>query len=204
MRQLFLAFTLIMCALLIPQGCTNNTGCKPIDISKEEKEWLKPALKYDTIFFETELGQKNSFAMETESLLDYTSCSKFALGPYIYQIGGYTYSNLDKYPVKKYRDRFSISFNKTGQDKSDKLAEKCIDFFDISTGYFFDMNNFDVTDTLIPVLNKTVPVYVFSKNWNCSTEEGYSDVMSGFAISKEYGLMWYTLSNGDVYSRIWK
>lgn len=65
-------------------SCYNQTnGCKKIELSSDELEWFKNYVNGDTIFFQNQNNEIDTFLINFSKKQKFTSCNKFELGPYI-------------------------------------------------------------------------------------------------------------------------
>lgn len=178
-------------------------SCLKVNLSKDEETWFNNYRNGDTIFFSNIENEIDTFVIDVDIKPEYTQCNRFELGPYIYASQSLEFKNLDDYSVDGLDKNYFLGFNKIGQDSTDIKSYKYMGFFDLSTGKFFDFSRVPKQEFTIPKTGQKIEVYVYTKNYNCSNVEGGIEIMQEFAISKEYGLIWYKTLKGDTYNRVW-
>jgi hypothetical protein len=180
-----------------------DDDCLKMDLSKEEKGWFTNHKDGDTIYFLSSSQERDTFVVNASDILSYTSCNTFELGPYVYQLGSFSFRSTDNYAIGPNRKRYSIGFNKIGQDSTMLNCKKRIRFFDLSAPEFYDFSKVPTQEFTIPRTGEKIQLFIYTKNYNCSNQEGGPEIMEEFAISKKYGLVWYRTVQGDTYSRVW-
>jgi hypothetical protein len=152
-------------------SCKNENDCIKVKLSALEKEWFVGYKNNDIIYFKNQNNEIDTFIVNTYDMEDFTSCNKFELGPYIYQLNSFTFDNIDKYEIDQNFKRFSIGFNKIGQDSTNLDCKKTIRFFDLSTREFLSLDKVPKEEYLIDRKKKIIELYRFTKNYNCSNNE---------------------------------
>lgn len=196
---------LLLALSIICYSCfSNSKDCDKVDLSSEETEWFKNYNSGDTIYYRNQYNEVDTFIVNADYILSYTSCNKFELSSFIYQIGSLSFDNIDHYPLKTRRKRYAIGFSKLGQDNGDYPCKKDVSFFELSTGEITDLSRIPTEEFILPAPNgKKIVLYNFIKNKYCSNTEGGQELIEEFSISKEFGLIRYKTLNGDIYNRVW-
>lgn len=185
------------------QSCIGKEKCIKLNISKEELGWFESYIDGDTIFFSNEKNEVDTFFVFSKKITNYTSCNPFELGPYQYGDRIVNLKSGDKYEFSKWDNGYFMTFDMEGKDTSKQVSNKAISFFDLRTGTFETFDKVPKEIYKHPKTNHNVTALIYTEGLGCSNIEGSNEIMQEFAISKEYGLVWYKTIKGEKYERIW-
>ncbi len=202
-KKYYTFYFLILILISVLSSCFNQDDCKKLELSSEEMQWFKNYTSGDTVFFKNQDNEMDTFVIHADASSDYTSCNKFELGPYVYALNSLSFNNIDDYEISKTRKRYSLGFDKIGQDTFDLECHKDLGFFDLNVDEFIDFKEIPIEVFTQPKTNEKIELLVYTKNLNCRNTEGGIEIMQAFFISKKYGLIRYKTINGSTYERVW-
>jgi hypothetical protein len=189
--------------ILLLTSCKNDAGCKKINLSSDEMSWFTNFVNGDTIFYKNQVDEIDTFLIDAYQTPEYTTCNRFELGPFVYANMGLQFNCIDEYSISNRNKCFYLGFDNIGQDSSDLDCIKELSFFDLKTGTFFDFSKVPKEKYTNSKTGEKMDVFIYTKDYNCSNIDGRTEIMQQFAISKEFGLIWYRTIKGDYYQRVW-
>lgn len=195
--------TILFSIILLFASCANNSDCKKITLSKKDLSWFLNYKNNQKIYFKNQADEVDTFVVEVLNKPDYTDCYKFELGEYVYPTIYLRFRCLDNYQIEERRKNYHLEFYKSIEDTNNVNCSKSVSFFELDTETFTDFNSLNIVNYEIAKNHKKIDLYVFEKDINAVNNEGLVNIMESFAISKEYGLVWYKTVNGDSYERVW-
>lgn len=116
--NLILKSTSIILFTGLLQSCFSN--CNEIKLSQDDRSWITPYLNIKSVIFKSDQNNQDTFFLK-EKYEDYTTCSKFELGPNIYNYAAITFES--KNTPKSLKKKFSVGIEK---DHSHELPSECL------------------------------------------------------------------------------
>lgn len=195
--------TILFTIILLFASCANNSDCKKITLSKKDLSWFLNYKNNQKVYFKNQANEIDTFVVEAMKKPSYGQCNKFELGNFIYPYISLKFFCLDAYHIDKSRKFYFLEFYKSIKNTNNVNCSKSVSFFELDTQTFTDLNSLNIVNYVIAKNHKKIDLYVFEKDINAVNNEGLVTIMESFAISKEYGLVWYKTVNGDLYERVW-
>ncbi len=185
---------LLLSPILILTSCLYS-GCPVIEISKEDKDWLRPFQKYRELTFKNQNDQTHVFRVqEIDSMC--TPCNKFEIGPYQYQeiFTGYSSNKVLNSPSGRHQ---SIALNISASEQDDSKSKKFLYVYDFSLAFYKIDSNFIVDSIYTPAFNKKMTAYYFDKGNKYNTNQTGLNIKS-IHYNKDFGLLQY-VSEKDTF-----
>lgn len=188
---------IVIFLLVTLQSCFSN--CNEIKLTKADKVWLKPYSTVDTILFKSDKNRIDTFALNANDRIyeGYTTCSKFELGPNIYNYSGISFRSNKHHGSSSCR--LSIQVTKDHQEPTDLECIKEFEIFDLNASFVNDLDSSLKMEYLtLSINNRKTKTYFFTLGDNFSNN--YSGNVMSFNWSKKYGLVRYVLFTGETYN----
>lgn len=187
--------------LLIHSACSinNNEGCTKINLNSEDKGWFSFYKKHKTICFRSNLDSidtlKVAFPIESE----YTVCNKFELSEYQYEEIVVILKSLKCHGLESNFCDITMNFSKHLQMSTEKECLKSFKAFDLRTDLLESL--IEYKDSIrIKSIDKSLSCYTFNfSKPHIGDMDGGTHILKQFSWNKEYGLVKYELSNGEIY-----
>lgn len=182
--------------LMTLQSCFSN--CNEIKLTRADKVWLKPYLSVDTLLFRSDKNNIDTFYIESNNRIHegYTTCSKFELGPDIYNYSGVSFQSKKCHGSSTCY--FSIGLTKEYQKPTELECVKDFDAFDLNAHFVSDLDSsLKVEYVRLPMNNKKTKTFFFQLGDDFTND--YAGKVTSFNWSKKYGLVRYVLFTGETY-----
>lgn len=191
---------LVLICIYLFSACKNNTGCKKISISQDEKKWLDFFNIGDSILFKSNFDNIDTFIVHDVQNDFYSSCNKFELGENQYESQSVSLKLLNKIKVEKTKqENVWFSFSKDVNNMRDSSSQKYFKVFDFETKWFSDLNQLDSDTINLSTTSKTYHTYVFDRSGTNQNPDGSPAIIKTFWWSKYFGLLRYETSQGEVF-----
>jgi uncharacterized protein YneR len=167
-------------------------------LTKADKVWLKPYLTVDTVLFKSDKNRIDTFALDAKDGIyeDYTTCSKFELGPNTYNYSGASLQSKERHGSGN--RGFSIGITKDHQEISDLECIKNVQVFDFYADFVYESDtNLKVEYLSVPLNHKRTKTYFFEMGDQFSGSHKSKIISCNW--SKKCGLVRYVLFTGEVY-----
>lgn len=172
------------------------SNCNEVQLSKDDKTWIQCYGNVDTILFTSNYSNVDTFVLE-EKYDAYTTCSKFELGPDVYNYIGIDYSKLSN--SKKSSQHIYIGIDKDFSHGEGRECIKSFQIYDLNASFdSLNKRNLNIKWVEFPRLSKNK---IKSMNFEVGDEfSGTSEDIKSFVWSKKYGLLRYELKTGEIFS----
>jgi hypothetical protein len=179
------------------QSCFSN--CNEIKLSQADKSWIAPYSQTKSVIFKSDGNNQDTFFLK-DKYEDYTTCSKFELGPNVYNYAAITFES--KNVPKSLNKKFSVRIEK---DYSHESLSECIIGLSI-----FDLDSrFDNLKDSKLIFEKITNPYD-GRNYNTfkfTRGDRFTSTPSrikSYNWSKEEGLISYEMASGEIFYLIRK
>jgi hypothetical protein len=165
------------------------SGCKKLDLPKEELEWFNSYNVGQTLYYKNQYDDIDTLIVYKNNLR-YSPCNKFELSEYQYQIAEIRINDKNNKNLAS-NSRVQLTFTQ----KEDELSLKHIHVFD----YHFNGSNLnkELNDTTINLQyfqNEKVKCLIFGTKDNLTHDTSNNDLKK-FYWNKEKGLVKYIIQD---------
>lgn len=195
--QIFIV-TITLLGLSTLQSCLFS-NCNEIELSKDDRNWANCYQGINSLVFSNDSNEQAKFNLKSE-YEDYTTCSKFELGPDVYNYYGLEFSQVGK--SNKLNNKICINLDRDFEHGADKECIKSFQVLDL--GSSFD----NTVDTMLVVKYIDLPTFSSHpiKTYYFEVGDSFSDkstdYVRSFYWSRQFGLVQYELINGEIYKLI--
>lgn len=195
MKMNFKSILKLTCSIFfigLLQSCFSN--CNEIKLSPKNKLWLKPYTKTEFVIFKSNKNSLDTFHLK-DSYTDYTTCSKFELGPNIYNYAGIRFESKQK--IKTFKRHFSVSLDKNYSNESTDECSIILSVFDLDSRFDSNEDSLFVFEHIKnPYTGKAYHALKFNRGDRFTSTPSY---ITSYLWDQKEGLISYELSSGEIF-----
>lgn len=167
------------------------SNCNEINLSSKDREWINLYDSIDTLVFNSENNKEQIFILK-DKYNDYTTCSKFELGPDVYNYVGIEFwDSLNNFAI-------SLNLSKDLFHNTKNNTDYSLSVSDLNST--FDSTSFHelkIQNIKFPNKKKSFKTFYFETGDKLSNNN--SKIVKSFNWSEKFGLLKYENKKGEVF-----
>lgn len=188
--MVLIKITSLFILILFLNSCLFS-NCNEINLSSKDKQWINLYESIDTLIFQTENKKEQIFILK-DKYNDYTTCSKFELGPDVYNyIGIEFWDSINDFTI-------SINLSKDYNHNTKYNTDYYLSVTDLhSTFDSATYHQLNIQNIYLPNKKKLFKTYFFETGDKLSNNN--SKIVKSFNWSEKFGLLKYENKKGEVF-----